>query len=244
MPGDLNLKKSWHPGLVKNQQKIWQQEQDALKEHQKIKERQKELEEEREKEELIRLQYGDDIKSIPSEKKVELNKLGWMYDTPNKNSSGFNEMSGEFLEGKKKVEDMLSGRSMINVQSSRLEKVIGTKPSSSGNALSFGDDPLMKIKQQVRISRHKSGPNGTEKDRESRSSSSRHSSSRDSSSRHRDRRRYERQEKEHRSSSDRERSHRDRSHRSGDHRSSDRKSRDKSPTRTKTSPTAPKEISY
>ena len=38
MAGDLNLKKSWNPQLVKNKQKVWQQEQEKLDEFKKIKE--------------------------------------------------------------------------------------------------------------------------------------------------------------------------------------------------------------
>ncbi|CAH2354943.1 pre-mRNA-splicing factor Cwc25p [[Candida] railenensis] len=155
MPGDLNLKKSWHPGLVKNQQKLWQQEQDALKEHKRIKERQKEIEEEREKQDLLRLQYGEDLSSLPSEKKLEMNKLGWMYEEgPKKNSSGFTEMNGEFLDGKQKVEDMLSGRQQVSSsKGSRLDKLVsgGKTKSQDEKTISYGkDDPLLKIMGGVR----------------------------------------------------------------------------------------------
>lgn len=155
MPGDLNLKKSWHPGLVKNQQKLWQQEQDALKEHKRIKERQKEIEEEREKQDLLRLQYGEDLSNLPSEKKLEMNKLSWMYEEgPKKNSSGFTEMNGEFLDGKQKVEEMLSGRQQVSsLKSSRLDKVVsgGKNKSQDEKVINYGkDDPLLKIMGGVR----------------------------------------------------------------------------------------------
>lgn len=37
MAGDLNLKKSWNPALVKNQQKVWEEEQQKLDELKRIK---------------------------------------------------------------------------------------------------------------------------------------------------------------------------------------------------------------
>lgn len=222
MPGDLNLKKSWHPGLVKNQQKIWQQEQDALKEYQKIKERQKEIEDEREKEELIKLQYGNDLDNLPSSKKLEMSKLSWMYEEGGvaggkKNESGFNEMNGEFLEGKQKIEDMLSGRqavgkTSVSGKSSRMTTVLDAEKGDK--LIDYGkDDPLMKIQSRMRVDarerdghyNHRSLSRSEERrDRPDRDRSDRHRSDRHSSERHRSER--------HRS--DRDRSDRQRSDRS------------------------------
>ncbi|OWB83473.1 hypothetical protein B5S33_g2103 [[Candida] boidinii] len=55
MPSDLNLKKSWNPKLLKNQEKVWKREQDALNEFKKIKQRQIEISQQREKLDLINL---------------------------------------------------------------------------------------------------------------------------------------------------------------------------------------------
>lgn len=155
MPGDLNLKKSWHPGLVKNQEKVWQREQDALKEHQRIKERQRELEEERERHALVRLQYGDDLAGLPASKRLELSKLDWMYtEGPQKNDSGFTEL-GEYVEGKQRVEDMLSGKQVVGGSSkstSRLDRVIGAHLALARDVLAAAlakDDPLAKIRGQM-----------------------------------------------------------------------------------------------
>lgn len=146
MPGNLNLKKSWHPGLMKNQKKLWEQEQDALKEHQRIKEREKELAAEREKQNLLKLQYGDDI---PAEKQRELSNMNWMYEEAPKEQvvDGFREVNEEFTEGKKQVEDLLSGKQAVNTKIvSRMEKTMGSSGASKG--ASFADDPLLKIKDQ------------------------------------------------------------------------------------------------
>ena len=173
MPGDLNLKKSWHPGLVKNQEKVWQREQDALKEHQRIKERQRELEEERERHELVRLQYGDNLEGLPASKRLELSKLDWMYtEGPRKNDSGFTEL-GEYVEGKQRVEDMLSGKQIVGgstKSTSRLDRVIGAHLALARGALAAAlakDDPLAKIRGQMAGRVHKEGRDRRHTDRPS-----------------------------------------------------------------------------
>lgn len=157
MPGDLNLKKSWNPGLIKNQKKLWQQEQDALKEYQTIKNRAKEIEEEREQLDYLKLQYGDDLENVPADKKLQLNKMGWMYDDagvkkePTVNESGFREFDGDddSLLNKRKVEDMLSGSLFVNAREaskSRLENITSVGKVAVENT--YSDDPLLKIKSQ------------------------------------------------------------------------------------------------
>ena len=47
MGGDLNLKKSWHPHLRKNQERVWKEEKSALEERKQIEKLRKEREEER-----------------------------------------------------------------------------------------------------------------------------------------------------------------------------------------------------
>lgn len=154
MPGNLNLKKSWHPGLIKNQKKIWEQEQSALDEHLKIKAKNEELKAERERQEFIRLQYGNS-ESVPLEAKRELNKLGWMYDDNKPKEEGFNEVEDEFLLGKKKVESILSGNQAFEVaEKSRFETVIDN--SKHKRKADLTEDPLLKIRQmQEKKSRHK-----------------------------------------------------------------------------------------
>lgn len=151
MPGDLNLKKSWHPGLIKNQKKLWEQEQDALNEHLKIKAKNDELKLEKEKQDLIKLQYGDTTNEVPIEVKRELNNLNWMYNdsktnTNNNSKDEFNEMDNEFLLGKRKVENMLSGNKYIETNEvSRFEETV---KSSKINDSKVENDPLQKIKNE------------------------------------------------------------------------------------------------
>lgn len=159
MPGDLNLKKSWNPALVKNQKKVWEREQDALKEYQAIKQRRKEIEQEREKEELIRLQYGNNPENLPTKQKLELNKLGWMYTDapdakePEVSESGFREVEEDFLGNKEDVEQLLKGGRAVKKQELRFDKVSGVGQKRPASALS--DDPLLMIKRE-KIKSHRS----------------------------------------------------------------------------------------
>lgn len=156
MPGDLNLKKSWNPALVKNQKKVWEREQEALKEYQSIKQRSKEIAQEREKEELIRLQYGQDTSALPAKQRLELNKLGWMYEDvgaakePELNDSGFREVEEDFLLKKEEVDQLLkSSASLRKRPDSRFDQV--TKVGSLKKSSALDDDPLLKIqREQIR----------------------------------------------------------------------------------------------
>ena len=53
---DLNLKKSWHPATLKNQERVWKEERKHAEEQHKIEQMKKELMEERQLQELQRLQ--------------------------------------------------------------------------------------------------------------------------------------------------------------------------------------------
>ncbi|CUM65917.1 uncharacterized protein PRCAT00003570001 [Priceomyces carsonii] len=149
MPGNLNLKKSWHPGLMKNQQKVWEEEQNKLAELKKIKEKNKEIQDEKEKLQLMKMQYGDDLENLPSDQKLKLNKLDWMYDEPSKkDEAGFNEMRDEFLLGKTQVEQMLHNSNALRMKGEgKLNKIIaaGTVVPSSKVDL---DDPLTIIENE------------------------------------------------------------------------------------------------
>lgn len=80
-PGDLNLKKSWNPALIKNQTKIWKQEQKLLEEFKRIKEKQQEYEQEKNDLELLSLKYKNKG-TISKDDKLKLSKMDWMYEGP------------------------------------------------------------------------------------------------------------------------------------------------------------------
>lgn len=189
-PGDLNLKKSWNPALLKNQKKVWEKEQEALKEFQTIKQRAKEIASEREKEEMIRLQYGNNTANLPTKQKLELNKLGWMYNDvpkPDKvNEAGFREVEEDFLLNKEGVELLLKGGTAVKRDvASRFDKVASVGKQTLG--ASFSDDPILRIRQEqmkMRTSRERSDRSGDDRHRSRhRSSSSRSKSDHERSDR-------------------------------------------------------------
>ncbi|RUS28112.1 hypothetical protein BC938DRAFT_482305, partial [Jimgerdemannia flammicorona] len=97
--GDLNLKKSWHPGTFRNQEKVWKEERKAAEEEKKIAQKRKELEEERQIQELQQIQESSGARK--REERVE-----WLYAAaPSQSNKTGNDME-EFLLGKKRVDEL------------------------------------------------------------------------------------------------------------------------------------------
>lgn len=94
------MKKSWHPLLIKNQARVWEEEHKALEEKKKLDQLRKEREEERQMQELQRLQEEQ-----TGRKRVD--KLEWMYATPATGSSTNPNDLEDYLLGKKRVDKML-----------------------------------------------------------------------------------------------------------------------------------------
>ncbi|VDB86635.1 unnamed protein product [Peniophora sp. CBMAI 1063] len=140
--GDLNMKKSWHPVLMKNQEKVWLKEKEALEEKKKLDQLRKEKEEERQLQELQRLQEEQTGK-----KRTE--KLEWMYTTPAAGTTTNESELEDYLLGKKRVDKILTAdenaklgaahKNFIAVQNANNARDIASK---------IREDPLFAIKQQ------------------------------------------------------------------------------------------------
>lgn len=76
---DYLNKKVWHPGSMKNIQKVWEEEQKQKEISKRNKERAKKLQEERHNEQLKRIQVEAGL--IP---RSHLDRMEWMYDWGNK----------------------------------------------------------------------------------------------------------------------------------------------------------------
>lgn len=140
--GDLNMKKSWHPLLIRNQEKVWMEEKKALEERKRIEQIKKEIEEERQLQELQKLQEASGGK-----KRVE--RLNWMYAAPHlSEDSRTTEEMEAYLLGKKRIDDI------FKEDTTKLEN--GKKPFiATQNANTVRDiqnkireDPLLAIKKQ------------------------------------------------------------------------------------------------
>ncbi|KAF8640622.1 hypothetical protein AX17_000283 [Amanita inopinata Kibby_2008] len=136
------MKKSWHPLLLKNQERVWLEEKKALEEKKKLEQLRKEKEEERQLQDLQRLQEEQTGK-----KRTE--KLEWMYATP---ATGTNQNPNDledYLLGKKRVDKILTAddnaklgaahKNFIAVQNANNVRDITAK---------IREDPLLAIKQQ------------------------------------------------------------------------------------------------
>lgn len=143
--GDLNVKKSWHPRLQKNQEKVWMQEQEAEAERKKLDELRKEREQERQMQELQRIHEAAGGKKRPE-------RVEWMYATPASSSGSSEAELEEYLLGKKRVDKLLQGNEAA--QLSRVSDPGSQRDDSTGAnsardmALKIREDPLFAIKKQ------------------------------------------------------------------------------------------------
>lgn len=149
MGGDLNLKKSWHPGLQKNQEKVWQQEKQALEERRKIETIAKEREEERAMLEVQRMHEKAGGKVS--------NRVEWMYNGPSdSNGAGVGEEAEGYLLGKSRIDTLLKKR---NDEAEQARQTSAEKMAGFGNAGSsrdvaskIRDDPMLAIRRQEQAS--------------------------------------------------------------------------------------------
>ncbi|KAF2260848.1 hypothetical protein CC78DRAFT_619931 [Lojkania enalia] len=147
MGGDLNLKKSWHPGLSKNQERVWKSEKAALEERKQIEKLRKEREEERQIEELQKLAEA-------SGGKVAQKRVDWMYAGPSGDGQGVTEEREAYLLGKRRIDNLLKAS---DAETSALRKgaAVGIEAVGGGSAVNaldtkkkVLDDPLLLIQKQ------------------------------------------------------------------------------------------------
>lgn len=134
MGGDLNLKKSWHPHLRKNQERVWKEEKSALEERKQIEKLRKEREEERQIEELQKLQES-------AGGRVVQRKVDWMYAGPNGDGTGVTEEREGYLLGKRRVDDLLKDKDTQKLQKGAAVGV----DAASGSAVEMPRDTQKKV---------------------------------------------------------------------------------------------------
>ncbi|KAF1811057.1 hypothetical protein P152DRAFT_459939 [Eremomyces bilateralis CBS 781.70] len=145
MGGDLNLKKSWHPVLKSNQERVWKEQQKALEERKRIEQLQKEREEERQIEELQALQ--EQAGGSNRAKRVE-----WMYNGPAAGSTGVTEEKEAFLLGKRRLDVLLKDEAAEHMKKNGAQEGFMAVQQSANTlrdtAAKVRDDPLLAIKKQ------------------------------------------------------------------------------------------------
>ncbi|KAH7013757.1 pre-mRNA-splicing factor CWC25 [Ilyonectria destructans] len=142
--GDLNLKKSFHPGLRRNQAAVYDEEQKALAERKRTQQRINEIKEERAKEEL-----QQQLEAAGGKKRVD--RVDWMYQGPTDGQTGTTEETEAYLLGKRRIDNLIKGN-----EHKKLEKQAGEESfmalqnanSARDTAAKVRDDPLLAIKRQ------------------------------------------------------------------------------------------------
>ena len=144
MGGDLNLKKSWHPVLMSNQKRVWEEEQKALEERKKIDLIMKERAEERQIQELQDLQEAAGGKKRHS-------KVDWMYNGPSSDQVGTTEEMEGYLLGKRRIDGLLKGTENQKLEKAATEEsfiAIQSANTLRDTAAKVREDPMLAIKKQ------------------------------------------------------------------------------------------------
>ncbi|KAF1819193.1 uncharacterized protein K489DRAFT_396584 [Dissoconium aciculare CBS 342.82] len=228
MGGDLNLKKSWHPGLMSNQKRVYEEERKALEERKKTDQLVKERAEERAILEMERLQ-----EAAGGKKRVD--KVDWMYSGPGSGGPGVGgvteEMEG-YLLGKRRLDGLVKRNEGETIKKDAAQDTFMTAGPSANTlrdtAAKVANDPMLAIKRHEQAAYEAMMNNPTTRNQLLQAAGKDTVEEKDEKShrRHRHRHRDERDDREHRSKKrdhgEREsRSHRHRSHRHRDRSRSD-----------------------
>ncbi|KXT10542.1 hypothetical protein AC579_8336 [Pseudocercospora musae] len=148
MGGDLNLKKSWHPALMSNQRRVYNEELKALEERKKTEQVLKERAEERAIQELERLQ-----EAAGGKKRVD--KVDWMYNGPGSGDPGAGgvteEMEG-YLLGKRRLDGLVKRNEGDALKKDAPQDGFMALNSNANSARDIqskvSNDPMLAIKKQ------------------------------------------------------------------------------------------------
>ncbi|RMD40890.1 hypothetical protein DV735_g4240, partial [Chaetothyriales sp. CBS 134920] len=144
MGGDLNLKKSWHPVLMSNQKKVWEQEKKALEERKKIEQIMRERAEERQIQEIQELQEAAGGKKRQA-------RVEWMYNGPASGQAGTTEEMEGYLLGKRRVDGLLKGTDNEKLEKTAKEDsfmALQNANTARDTAAKIREDPMLAIKKQ------------------------------------------------------------------------------------------------
>lgn len=144
MGGDLNLKKSWHPVLMSNQKRVWEEEQKALEERKKIDQIRRERDEERQIQEL------QDLQEAAGGKKRQT-RVDWMYNGPSSGQVGTTEEMEGYLLGKRRIDGLLKGNENDKLEKAATEEsfmAMQNANTARDTASKIREDPMLAIKKQ------------------------------------------------------------------------------------------------
>ena len=144
MGGDLNLKKSWHPLLMSNQRRVWEEEQKALDERKRIEQMMKERQEERNVQEIQEMQ-----EAAGGAKRAQ--RVEWMYSGPSAGQQGTTEEMEGYLLGKRRIDGLIKGTENKKLEKSATEEsfmALQNANTARDTAAKIREDPMLAIKQK------------------------------------------------------------------------------------------------
>lgn len=146
MGGDLQLKKSYHPALLKNQARVYDAEKAALAERKKTEARIQEIKEERAKKEI-----QEKLEAAGGRKRID--RVDWMYQGPSDGQGGTTEELEGFLLGKRRIDSILTrGPETDNLKKQSSYDSLAAPQTSAVNARDVAakirEDPLLAIKRR------------------------------------------------------------------------------------------------
>ena len=142
--GDLNLKKSWHPVLMSNQRRVWEEEKKALDERKRIEQMMKERQEERNIQEIQEMQ-----EAAGGTKRAQ--RVEWMYSGPSAGQTGTTEEMEGYLLGKRRIDGLLKGTENKKLEKASTEDSFMALQNANtvrDTAAKIREDPLLAIKQK------------------------------------------------------------------------------------------------
>ncbi len=144
MGGDLNLKKSWHPHLMSNQKRVWEEEKKALEERKRIDQMMKERQEERNIQEIQQLAEANG----GTKRQV---RVDWMYSGPASGQAGTTEEMEGYLLGKRRIDGLIKGTENQKLEKSSTEDsfiALQNANTVRDTAAKVREDPMLAIKKQ------------------------------------------------------------------------------------------------
>jgi len=145
MGGDLNLKKSWHPQLLSNQKRVWEEERKALEERKKTDQMMKERQEERHIQEIQELAEA-------SGGTKRLARVDWMYNGKGADGQpGTTEEMEGYLLGKRRIDGLIKGTDNQKLEKSAKEDsfmALQNANTARDTAAKVREDPMLAIKKQ------------------------------------------------------------------------------------------------
>ncbi|TGZ83288.1 hypothetical protein EX30DRAFT_394511 [Ascodesmis nigricans] len=144
MGGDLNLKKSWHPKLGKNQERVWAEEKKALEERKRVEQWKKEREQERQTLELRRIHEAAGGKKV-------VDRVDFLYEGPAAGMTRTTDEMEAYLLGTRRIDDLLKGTdNEVLKKDAGQESFMQQKNANTvrDTQAKIREDPLLAIKRQ------------------------------------------------------------------------------------------------